>query len=754
MTQNYRVCVSKKESVIFYCLILRLLQKTVWEEGKKMKKKKKLLALLLAICVVGLYSFSTSIFAADENTAGTTADQEKLTTESDGQLISKTASRLDSSDKTNITLSLPSSQQQMTSDVVFVLDCSSCGNTVASQAAELLSGLKDSVTESGASVNIGIVGYRGTAAATYDLQKYDKDSSSQATEINTILTAKKKTKVDDGVTEEQNTAFKKYFGDLEKGSNMASGLRAAREMLAGDNTTAASRKYVVLISDGSTYTYPQTEAANDYSTQYSSTTGEGNMGGGLYEWASWFKSEKFTLASNSKLGDSSNWENYMTYIGNNIDNNVLVDQQYSRGTENNPLDKAIYPDAKNNKQDVSTLYSTTYKGDDPVILNSEKSMYEAANDFKYLKKTAGYNCYVYQVDSTGYEVFDSFINTYLTGISGNSGLSSINDIKNDILYSLGIGSTITDEMGSNFNFIDSTDNITLKVGDNSYKTVAVADDDTTSTTYNFEDSKGNVDFTLTYYANGTDSNSSEHFVFKANKAVSNFQHITLNYSEQLDLTKKSTASGTHYVKTNGDKTVLDALDSNENLTTSYTASPVLSYTIQDNTPIVSYSTYNVVGNYYTSKDKGATYTLDNATPLELQTPQTVQVGSAISVTPIESWATYGSNGYILNTGNSVTTKTAVYDAASNTLTLNYYRMTDSSSDDPNNNNNNGKKPGHDTDNNSGNNSGNGPDSNSASNNASAPNTGDTSDLGLWIILGGSSIALAGVLIALRKRQQN
>ena len=138
----------------------------------------------------------------------------------------------------------------------------------------------------------------------------------------------------------------------------------------------------------------------------------------------------------------------------------------------------------------------------------------------------------------------------------------------------------------------------------------------------------------------------------------------------------------------------------------------------------------------------------------MQTPQTVQVGSAISVTPIESWATYGSNGYILNTGNSVTTKTAVYDAASNTLTLNYYRMTDSSSDDPNNNNNNGKKPGHDTDNNSGNNSGNGPDSNSASNNASAPNTGDTSDLGLWIILGGSSIALAGVLIALRKRQQN
>ncbi|TDP44674.1 hypothetical protein [Aminicella lysinilytica] len=29
-----------------------------------MKKKKKLLALLLAICVVGLYSFSTSIFVS------------------------------------------------------------------------------------------------------------------------------------------------------------------------------------------------------------------------------------------------------------------------------------------------------------------------------------------------------------------------------------------------------------------------------------------------------------------------------------------------------------------------------------------------------------------------------------------------------------------------------------------------------------------------------------------------------------------
>ena len=68
---------------------------------------------------------------------------------------SKTATKLDTSTWTsNVTLSLPSAEENLASDVVFVLDGSSSANTgVVNESLALLESLKDSASDSGAAVN-------------------------------------------------------------------------------------------------------------------------------------------------------------------------------------------------------------------------------------------------------------------------------------------------------------------------------------------------------------------------------------------------------------------------------------------------------------------------------------------------------------------------------------------------------------------------------------------------------------------------
>ncbi|WP_166635449.1 MBG domain-containing protein, partial [Aminicella lysinilytica] len=171
-------------------------------------------------------------------------------------------------------------------------------------------------------------------------------------------------------------------------------------------------------------------------------------------------------------------------------------------------------------------------------------------------------------------------------------------------------------------------------------------------------------------------------------------------------------------------------------------------------PVVQDTTYNVVANYYTSKDQGKTYTQDNTSTVEVKTATTVKVGDALTVTPEDAWAMYDGNKYFIDAEKSEMTKTAVLDAASNTLTLNYYRNTGS---DDNNGDNNNKDDG-DNNNNGGNggNGGNGSSSDNPSNNNSAgPDTGDSNDLGFWAgICGASGVLLAGLYFGMRRRENS
>ncbi|TDP45713.1 InlB B-repeat-containing protein [Aminicella lysinilytica] len=186
-----------------------------------------------------------------------------------------------------------------------------------------------------------------------------------------------------------------------------------------------------------------------------------------------------------------------------------------------------------------------------------------------------------------------------------------------------------------------------------------------------------------------------------------------------------------------------------------------SWTFKEYPAVAVTSTYNVIANYYTSTD-GGEYVQDNSSVVNLKDATVATVGSTISVTPEDAWATYNGNTYGLDESKSTLTKTAVRDPLTNTLTLSYYRSvsSDNGNSDNNNADNNNNGGGSSSDNPSNNNSdGNGSGSGSSTGTAvntttdsSVPDTGDNSELVLWSVLGLTSIALGGVVIALRRKE--
>ena len=238
--------------------------------------------------------------------------------------------------------------------------------------------------------------------------------------------------------------------------------------------------------------------------------------------------------------------------------------------------------------------------------------------------------------------------------------------------------------------------------------------------------------TINYYKNGT------------TEKVADSYEKTVTFGK--DYSKESPTVNNYVLKDTKQNVVSGTMPA-DNLTIDVYYTYVAPYV----PPVVQDTTYNVVANYYTSKDEGKTYTQDNTSTVEVKTATTVKVGDALTVTPEDAWAMYDGNKYFIDAEKSEMTKTAVLDAANNTLTLNYYRNV--GSDDGDNDNNN-KDDG--DNNNNGGNGGNGSSSDNPSNNNSAgPDTGDSNDLGFWAgICGASGVLLAGLYFGMRRRENS
>ncbi len=243
---------------------------------------------------------------------------------------SKTATQLDTNTWTsNVTLSLPSAEEALASDVVFVLDKSTSAK-MEEQALKMLTALKEQTEKTKAKVKVGVVIFNKQANVT--------PLTDLATGYETIENAIKQT--------------------IESGTNTHAGLLAGKQLLDEDTEVAANRKYLIFVSDGITYMYnaePTVTAWSFFADAWKHWAGPDN-------WKSKYGSNN----------PPASWSARMTEIGKQVEaQGTKYEYPYGgTATECTPEDDS----SKNYANSIDKALYLTYQ------------VYQEA-------QAAGYNCY-------------------------------------------------------------------------------------------------------------------------------------------------------------------------------------------------------------------------------------------------------------------------------------------------------------------------------------------------------------------------
>ncbi len=464
-----------------------------------MKNSKRILGVLLLLVF--------SVFVGKTVNAAT-LDNEKLE-----KSKSKTATALDENYESRITISLPSKEEELVSDVVFVLDYSSCSEETAAAMIEMLSELNNSIKTTNASIKVGVIIFRGYAVKAFDLATYN-----------------------DEAIEELRENVSKIPEELQlksgKGSNLPAGILAAKQMLLADTNVANNRKYAIVISDGATYLFTKN---NEYNKGYTRITGNGG-GGSLYEWDE--KYNPITSTGERKYpsltnGIPENWDSFLS----NIEKNNAEYEKY---------DKVYYRD---NMDYVNNLVPL-----DGIITNEVSFMQSAK--FYHDLENAGINTYFIQSNVAGegdkkYEVIDSFVK-YL---QKNKSVD-FNVIQKDIKYLVDSGSKVVDYIGKgkdnfgsdyDFEVVDGT--FTLTINGETLNLVKVDTKDNATSTYAVFNANNEVIYLVNYYAGENERVELEIYV-----PISNFARVELSFTEKL-INPDTKNAGKHEVDTNEDATI-------------------------------------------------------------------------------------------------------------------------------------------------------------------------------------------------------
>lgn len=384
---------------------------------------------------------------------------------------SKTATKLDTNTWTsNVTLSLPSAEEKLASDVVFVLDKSTSA-ALEEQALAMLTQLKAQAESTKATVKVGVVIFNKEANVT--------QLTDLATGYNTIKQAIKK--------------------ELQSGTNTHAGLLAGKQMLDNDNEVSANRKYLIFVSDGISYMYDSDGKVVPYywisdNSPYTS-----------YDPYSW----SFKYEDNNP---PENWSEWVKQIGEIIETEDVT-----------PILYANHKEALDNKTlDISQYTNVTDFDTNKYTTCVDRALYYTYQTYT-AAKNEGYNCYAVvnrSSASTTYPWGPAFMN-YLAGVE----TVSFDKIQNDILYAVSAGSTVTDTIGEKFTF-GGVDSFTLKVGEEEIKGAKDASDENTMN-FGAKKSDGNYPYTVTY------TPDTKTFKWTINENVSNFAPVQLTYTVKL-----------------------------------------------------------------------------------------------------------------------------------------------------------------------------------------------------------------------------
>lgn len=427
---------------------------------------------------------------------------------------SKTATALDADGSTRVTLSLPSAEETLTSDVVFVLDGSSSAETdVVKKSLKLLDELKQAAEDNGATVNVCIVKFKRQAFKSewYDLATHFDD-----------------------IKEKMET---KYSG----GTNIHAGLLAGKEALEEHTNVSASRKYLVLVSDGSTYLYSKDgNWASDtpFTRSYHPANPYNSFSGGYWD-NGYYEPNNYPEVNVPRPKDTSEiaaWQNYLKDVekrnaasnGDDYDYHCEYDNNFNQG-----IPSADYKPQPCVKRSAN---------------NRDMAFYYADQTWQQMKK-AGYNLFsIATKDGLAGAGNSDDSHSFMNYLNGGQSLD-FSDIKNEIFYAVGAGSTVEDYMGydtSNgnnyYNFDLVPDSLILTVGGQSLASKQVGN------TYYFGNTgvdENNYRF-MVEYTPANDGN--EKFVWTINEPVSNFSRVQLSY--QLRLRDDARTSKDNYFYTN------------------------------------------------------------------------------------------------------------------------------------------------------------------------------------------------------------
>lgn len=430
----------------------------------------------------------------------------------------KTATKLDNNFNSRVTLSLPSAEKELVSDVVFVLDKSSCKEDVTDNALKMLADLGASVKNTGAKIKVGAVQFAGRAVVSCGLTELTEEAIAEGGVIEKGLTEPK----------------------ISDGTNLQAGLLKAQEMLAADTDVEDSRKYVIVITDGLTRQFLAEDGT--LMTIYNAFDADGGRVWGSP--SSWSTANGFGDGVYGIPG--GNWDTYYAAVKANVE--ADGDTYAHKYDEYGSTPEEKIPDPHVPQGGTSLTHA----------LCLDRAIYEADKVYSELKE-ANYHCYAVFAgtpEATNNELGKAFVK-HLNG--GNDQDIDFNMIQKDIYYLLDAGSQVVDIIGqdNDYNFdVVNLENMTITVGGVEQEKTEISDNK-----YGFGTILDNdkYPFVVTYYPNGTDAETREHFVWDINVPVSNFAPVQFSYD--VHLTDPQTTKGTYTVATNVEA-VLTPVDSN------------------------------------------------------------------------------------------------------------------------------------------------------------------------------------------------
>ena len=508
--------------------------------------------------------------------------------------IKKTATALDKNDQTDVTLTVPGTVEGYI-DVVFVLGG---GMTANMKTIESAISVFEPAMESGkATVRMGLISLEKGKEIILDL-----NSDEAVLDRDTYV---------DFVTEKFDS-----INDLPYGStNLHSQLVEAKKMLAKETKAKAENKYVFVLATGRTYWFD--DANGEQATIVNKVNGTYYWGD--YLWKSqrgrhtslYMIPDRYDNSYEAFFTDVEKWvaddgdkyvytphfdvNDYSAYVtweqNNNKDLRTLgiAGSRYGNGIVNPK------PTAENF---ITGIPAAIGSENHPLhALNYERAQYECVQVWKDLV-AAGYNCYSICSENPNYQngseyiklgakytgtstiqVGHSFMN-YLATLAGHDEAPTVWDyerdaegnmlstktvlrenffdvVRDDMLYTTSIGSTVKDFIGKNengnFEFITDANTIKLVVGGVEYSTTELTEtNEDADNSYEFkapgaEEPTFWLDY---YYGNGE---TTERFVWTFGENVSMERLASLTY--KLQLKDKKEEAGDYTVPTNNSATL-------------------------------------------------------------------------------------------------------------------------------------------------------------------------------------------------------